>query len=464
VLASKSMRWVENSKSWTGALIGALLCSAALARAGDAARMPDIVLITLDTTRADRIGVYGYSGETTPNLDRFAERALVYSRAYSTATWTYPAHVSLFTGKFPTSHGARYDAAGTLLLTNVVPGPPRLKQYRVRGLAPGERTLARILSEAGYRTGAVVAGPWLKRIMGLHDGFDSYDDENIRSMNGRIAPEVTDRGLAWIRANSDRPFFLFLNYFDPHGPRKAPEGFERELPSDVPGPPRSDSSRAYDAEVRFMDHHIGRLFDGLRALGRYDDTWIVVTSDHGELLGEHGRTGHGNALDEVLVRIPLIVKSPDADAPTGRSDMPAQQLDVFATILDRLGIEPPRGIQGQPLGRVSHPVIAELVQLDFMKGAARRSGGTWRGHQKAYYDGRYKFVWSSLGRHQLFDVFADPYELEDRIEVEREVAAMMQRRLEEYLATLPEPASEIREIRTVDPETEEALRELGYLE
>jgi len=459
------MRRVENTDAWATAAIVAMLFCGAFARAEDAVRTPDIVLITLDTTRVDRIGAYGYSGETTPNLDRFARHALVYSRAYSTSSWTYPAHVSLFTGKFPTSHGARYDAAGNLMLTNVLPqGPSKLKRYRVRGIVPGERTLARILSEAGYRTGAVVAGPWLKRIMGLHDGFDSYDDENIRSMNGRLAPEVTDRGLAWVRAHSDGPFFLFLNYFDPHGPRKAPEEFERELPRDVPAPPDPERSREYDAEVRFMDHHIGRLFDGLRALRRYDHSWIVVISDHGELLGEHGRTGHGNALYGELVRIPLIVKAPGVAAPVGRSNSPAQPLDVFATLLDGLGIEPPHGIQGQPLGRVSHPVIAELVQLDFMAGNARRSGRIWRGDQKAYYDGRYKFVWSSLGRHQLFDVFSDPHELDDRIDAEPEVAAAMRKRLEEYLATLPVPAPEARKTTIIDRETEEALRELGYLD
>jgi arylsulfatase A-like enzyme len=425
---------------------------------------PDIVLITLDTTRADRLGCYGYPGETTPNLDRFAEEAVVHTRAYSTTSWTLPAHASLFTGKFTASHGARYHPDGSLLLTDVISGPERWSQFRVRGLGQGERTLAAMLSEAGYSTGAVVAGPWLKRVMGLDRGFDHYDDDGITSRNGRPAPEVTDRGLAWIAGNTEPPFFLFLNYFDPHEPLKAPPQFIRDLAAEgESNPPRDQRSRLYDAEVRFMDHHLGRLFQGLKYLDRYDGSWIIITADHGELLGEHGLIGHTNTLHEEIVRVPLIVKYPSGEGTTGADDSEVQLVDVFATILDRLGLAIPPDVQGNPLSEVRHPMIAEFFPLEFMRRAFRGSAEEWRGDMRTLHQGDYKFIWSSIDRHQLFDLSVDPRESRNLVEELPEVAESMQAELMDYLATLPEPATDGAP-RRVDPETEEALRDLGYLE
>jgi arylsulfatase A-like enzyme len=435
-----------------------------LASACGAAPRPDIVLITLDTTRADRLGCYGYRGATTPNLDRLAEEAVVHTRAYSTTIWTFPAHASLFTGKFTTSHGARYDPDGPLRLTSVVSGPERWGKFRVRGLGQGERTLAATLSEAGYSTGAVVAGPWLKRIMGLDRGFEHFDDDGITSMNGRPAPQVTDRALAWVAENRDRPLFLFLNYFDPHQPLTAPPQFIRDLPSEgESSPPRDERSQLYDAEVRFMDHHLGRLFHGLRDLDRYERSWIIVTADHGELLGEHGLIGHGNTLYEELIRVPLIVKYPGREAPTETDDSEVQLIDVFATILDHLGLGIPPDVQGSPLRDVRHPVIAEFFPLESMGRSLRKSTKEWRGDIRTIHQGNYKFVWSSLGRHQLFDLLIDPGESKNLAGELTDVAASMQAELRDYLATLPEPAPDGDE-RRVDPETEEALRNLGYLE
>lgn len=425
---------------------------------------PDILLITLDTTRADRLGCYGYLGETTPNLDRFAEEAVVHTRAYSTTSWTLPAHASLFTGKFTASHGARYHPDGSLLLTEAISGPERWSQFRVRGLGQGERTLAAMLSEAGYSTGAVVAGPWLKRVMGLDRGFDHYDDDGIPSRNGRPAPEVTDRGLAWIAENTDRPFFLFLNYFDPHEPLRAPGPFIRDLPAGGESrPPRDRRGQLYDAEVRFMDHHLGRLFWGLRELDRYDGSWIIITADHGELLGEHGLIGHTNTLHEEIVHVPLLVKYPGGEGPTGSDDFEVQLVDVFATILDRLGLAIPPGVQGNPFGEVRHPMIAEFFPLEFMRRALRGSTEEWRGDMRTLRRGDYKFVWSSIGRHQLFDLSVDPRESRNLVGELPDVAESMRTELMNYLATLPEPPPD-GALRRVDPETEEALKNLGYLE
>ena len=203
------------------------LLSCAIAPGASAADRPDILLITMDTTRADRLGFYGYERPTSPNLDAFAEKSVVYERAFSTSTWTLPAHASLFTGLFPTSHGARFDADGPLVLSAAMQGPANLDKFRANPLSDEVRTPAEILSEARYATAGIVGGPWLKRIFGFDRGFAHYDDENIDSVRGRIAESVTDSAIEWLGERGEGPFFLFLNYYDPHGPYSDPAGHAR---------------------------------------------------------------------------------------------------------------------------------------------------------------------------------------------------------------------------------------------
>src|SRR5262249_10289738 len=148
------------------------------------------ILITLDTTRVDRLGCYGYAHPTTPNIDSIAEKSVIYTRAIAPSSWTLPSHASIFTGKFTTSHGAEYDPNGPLHLLDVIDGPQAWKSYRVRGIAKDEKTLPMHLKNAGYATGAVVAGPWLRKIFVLSKGFDYYDDSQITGLNGRTADQV----------------------------------------------------------------------------------------------------------------------------------------------------------------------------------------------------------------------------------------------------------------------------------
>jgi arylsulfatase A-like enzyme len=322
-------------------------------------------------------------------------------------------------------------------------------------------TLAELLRDAGYATAAVVAGPWLKRAIGLDRGFDHYDDAGIRSERGRLAPEVSDRAIAWLRARPDRPFFLFLNYFDPHGPFTPPAAFFRDLLSDDPDASPVERERArtralYDGEVRFADHHLGRVLDALRALDLYDDTWIVVTADHGELLGEHGLLGHGKTLHEELLRIPLIEKRPRGEGPRGRSPRPVQLVDVLPTVAERLGIPAPPDIQGAPFAAVSHPIVAEAYPLPFLEGA--------RGDMRALYEDGYKVLWRRDGRPELYDLTSQAGERRSLAWREPERAQRMEQRLLRYLEGLPGPPPVSGEARPVDAETREALRGLGYLD
>lgn len=427
---------------------------------------PNIILITLDTTRADRLGCYGYHRQTSTNLDQLASESVLYNRAIAPSSWTLPSHASLFTGKFTSSHGAQYDPEGPIRLSDAV-GGPKSWPYRARGLAKDERTLAMVLKELGYVTGAVVGGPWLKGAFGLHKGFDFYDDSEISSINGRSAKQITTRAVKWIeKVNGDR-FFLFLNYFDPHFPWFAPEGYAmRFLPkgthrngkmSTIGRPPEERTAEVnhalYDAEILYMDHYIGYFLQMLKAENLYANSWIIVTADHGELLGEHGKFGHGKYLYEEELHVPLFMKYPDGEESARRTDSWVQLTEILPMICDRLGISVPDDIQGSTPPRINHPVIAETYPVPSM---------TEDGHWRAIYDENFKFLWNSAGHNLLFNLKDDPSEMRNLREQERGRAERMLGKLDQYLAELPAPRA-ANPGKRLDEKTEEALRSLGYL-
>ena len=413
---------------------------------------PNVVLVTLDTTRADRLAVYGYERQTSPNLDALAAESVVYEFAYSTSSWTLPAHASLFTGKYPRSHGATHDPEGPLLLSDAIAAP---SEIRARTIAPSETTLASLLRGAGYATGGVVAGPWMLRTFGLAAGFDHWDDDGIVGAGGRRAGEVTDRALAWLEETPD-PFFLFLNYFDPHAPYAPPAPWASSyLPPGVQPNPRSASQAGdlYDAEILYMDHHFGRLLRALRASGSHDRTLIVVTSDHGELLGERGQWGHERFLWEPLVRVPLMVRHPGARGAGTREREPVSIVDLFPLILSAAGLEPPDDVQGEAPPARRRPLLAEVDPI----------GTSPTGRWQARWEGRTKTLVSTLGDRFVFDLAADPEERENLVERAPARAEGAVRTLEEAFAALP-PPPEAGDALTIDDATREALRALGYLD
>jgi len=429
----------------------------------DAPARPNILVITLDTTRADHLGCYGYRRATTPRIDALARESMVYERMTSVTCWTLPSHASLFTGKYPTSHGARYDKDGTFDLSKAIGAA--FEGFKARGIDARERTLATILSEAGYATGAAVAGPWLLKVFGLGQGFASYDDSGIDHINGRRADSITDAGLAFVdgaTGDDDQPFFLFLNYFDPHYPYVPPgEQFARKF---APGPLTRENVEKpefqvalYDGEIAYMDQEIGRLLDGLKQRGVYDDTWIIVTADHGELLWDKdGLTGHGHQLSEAEIHIPLIVKEPRADSPgkTGREKSRVTLVDILPTILERLGLPNPAGIQGEPLGEVRHPIVAEFHPLP-----PWNDSGDWG----AIYHGDLKYVFNSQGKGYLADVSTDPHEGQNLAAKRSDDATRLDDLLKKYMASLPRPGK-AGPAKELDDETLRALRGLGYVD
>jgi arylsulfatase A-like enzyme len=395
-----------------------------------------VVLITLDTTRRDRLGCYGYLRPTSPNLDTLARRSVVFDRAVAASSWTLPSHASIFTGKFPSSHGADYDPEGSLRLTQAIEGPEEWAEYRATGLSPREETLGLLLRERGYRTAAVVGGPWMKKVFGLDRGFETYDDENIGDVNGRLASEVTTAALGILEGMDDRPLFLFLNYFDPHGPYEAPSPFG--------GTFGREPGDRYDEEILYMDHHVGRLLEAMEAKGMFDDSLILVTADHGELLGEHGKMGHGASLYEEEIRVPFLVKYPADEVAPGRSVGPIHHVDVVSLVLERLGDTAPRP---------DPPLLAEVNPLAFVS-----PEGPWR----ALYLGRHKLLWNGLGNHALYDLEKDPGEQRNLAGTDPARTTEAIGVLERVLGSLP-PPGEPGPPTSLDEETLKALRSLGYV-
>ena len=417
---------------------------------------PNLLLVTLDTTRADHLGCYGYARDTSPQLDALAEDSTLYTRALAPSTWTLPSHASLFTGKCPASHGARYDSNGPLVLASAIPDRPALAQYRVRGLAGSETTLAGILAQNGYRTGGVAGGPWLKRVFGLGNGFEWWDDDGIGSFNGRIAADLNARALPWLEKVPE-PFFLFLNYFDAHGPLMPPPGYaERFLQGPLPGDGKLSVEQVlalYDGEIRYADEHLGEVIAALRRRNLYDRTWIIVTADHGDLFGEHGLMGHGTAPYQEVLHVPLLSKPPRGDGGLGERSDWIQLTDVMPLVLARLGLPRPDGIQGAVPPDLGRPLTAESYPF---------SGEYDKGDWLAIIQDDWKLMWNSQGHSELYDLANDPHETRNQIAAQRGRATALAQTLHGYLAALPRTQSD-EPVRTVDDATREALEGLGYL-
>src|SRR5262245_50762151 len=244
----------------------------------------NLVVITLDTTRADRIGAYGARDVETPAIDHLADEGVLFEQAVSAAPLTLPAHSSIFTGKFPPEHGVR-DNGGFFL-------------------GPEQTTLAELLKARGYRTGGFVAAYVLAAKWGINQGFDTYFDDfdlsqvRVLSLSAiqRPANEVLDKALPWIEQAGNQPFLAWIHLYDPHSPYRPPEPFASRY-----------KAHPYNGEIAFADSQIARLVATLQSRNLYERTVIVVMGDHGESLGEHGEGSHGFFVYNSVTRVPFIV-------------------------------------------------------------------------------------------------------------------------------------------------------------
>lgn len=322
-------------------LAGAALAAAGCAPAGEAEAFDggDVVLLTLDTTRADHLGCYGYFRDTSPRLDELAEEAVLFERCLVPMATTLPTHTSMLTAVWPEEHG---------VLAN-------LRRQTVYERDPSLVTLTELFAEAGYATGAFVSAFPLRREAGLANGFEVYDQPEDRQ---RSAEVTTNTALQWLDGVGDRPLFLWVHYFDPHSPyippapyakmfHKSPElsgwleereiGRVRRRQSRRKGRPvvAEEDTNLYDGEIAYMDHHVGRLLDALRERERWAGTVVAVVGDHGEGLNQHDEAGHGLVWDE-QIRVPFLLRAPGLAA-ARRSDL-VSVVDLSPTLLSLVGL------------------------------------------------------------------------------------------------------------------------------
>ncbi len=394
-----------------------------------------LLLVSIDTLRADALGSYGYAKAQTPRLDALGAQGLRFEQATTVAPLTLPAHSSLLTGTFPATHGVR-DNGGFYLGDEQV-------------------TLAEVLRGEGYRTGAFVGAFVLDSRWGTHQGFDRYFDEfDLSEMTGggmasvqRRGDEVVAEALRWLGEESEAPFFGWVHLYDPHTPYEAPEPYPSRFPRTRSG--------AYDAEIAWTDALVGRLLDGLAEQGHLEDTLVVVLGDHGEALGAHKELDHGFFVYDEAVQIPLMIAGPGV--PSRVVPEQVRIVDVMPTALELLGIEAPASVQGTslvPLGRGQ-----ELKLLALAESWYPRYHYGWS-ELVAVRDGRYKLI--QAPRRELYDLAEDPGELHDLAAEQPERADALEQALEDLLERVTNEDA-ARGPSIMDRETEERLQALGYI-
>ncbi len=442
------------------------------------AAAPSLLLIVLDTLRADHLASYGYERETTPRLDAFArDHATLFSAARSTSSWTLPSHASLFTGLLPAQHGVTHprteEHASALLGRGFVAHP----------LRSGVRTIAERMRERGYRTGAVLSNASTLRVeYGMDRGFEHYDARRASYVRGyvalaqrlgaplwvghkpyRDARVITDLALEWLDGLQGAPFFLTLNYMEAHLPYLPPPGYQRlfdeRRPSDPLHPEKELWSLLYDRELRFLDDELGRLFDGLAERGLFDRTAIVVTSDHGEAFGDHGLWKHDWFLYDELVRVPLFVKPAGGARRRAVDHTPITGAEVHDRMLQLVGVEPPVRTDPEHFGEWYHlSTIPLTAEPPLTKDALARDLVAW------IEDGR-KWIVTSRGDVEAFDLLNDPAERAPLALSDAELLAA-RTRAEAYWAAFPPPLDDLgapMQDADVDDEMIERLRGLGYV-
>jgi arylsulfatase A-like enzyme/lipopolysaccharide biosynthesis regulator YciM len=396
----------------------------------------NVLLVTIDTLRADRLACYGYPNAITPHLDNLAGRGLRFTQASSVTPLTLPAHSSLMTGTFPAFHGVR-DNGGFYL-------------------GEEHETLAERFKALGFRTGGFVAAFVLDSRWGIAQGFDHYFDafdlskfKDAQGMDAiqRPAAAVVDQALPWLDLDQDQPFFAWIHFYDPHTPYEAPSAWRARFPNGRDG--------AYDAEIASADEQLGRLLAALERSGRLAETLVVVTSDHGEMLGEHQEQTHGFFIYEAAIRVPLLIAGPGI--PTQAIDDPVRLVDLLPTILARFGEKPAAAVQGadlaplwqgRPLRLVAH---AESFFPRFHYG--------WSELQSLR-DGQFKLI--QAPRPELYDLARDPHELNNLAESDPQRRAAMSQALERLLERIERQEGALAP-QALDSETEARLRALGYL-
>jgi arylsulfatase A-like enzyme len=471
---------------------------------------PNILWVVWDTARADRMSLYGHGRPTTPFLESWAEQALVFENCASTACSTVPSHAGMFTAKLPSEHGARNGHTW---------------------LEDGHETIAELLSAAGYDTYLWAANPHISREENFHQGFDveqhpwdpqtaqeayrivrekvlgdqsSELPQKLESQRGngwllKAAGQLAERGLLeWLAGRGqDKPFFAFINYMEAHRPMIPPRRLRERMlsPEQVERSYRVDRSwlpmwaycfglheytpeelevmaGTYDATLAELDELFQSLVTSLEASGHLEDTVIVLTSDHGEHLGEHHMLDHQFTLYDGLIRVPLVLWAPGRVAP-GRSSAAVANYDLFPTLLELADVAPPSGLGSSAVSLLApsagRKLLAELPSTFdepfelLTRSFPQFDPAAWERSLVAFRDGPHKLIWSSRGDHELYDLSLDPREQHDLFESEPATARRLLTGLQAFARNLQAPRVGGGPAPGPSAEHLQRLRDLGYI-
>ena len=396
----------------------------------------NLLLVTLDTVRADHLGCYGYAAARTPNLDALAASGLRFAQAIAPAPLTTPSHATMMTGLVPPSHGVRDNGCR---------------------LADEQTTLAEILSARGYATAAFISSFTLESRYGLAQGFATYDDAcappdrvvghfGDTMANERSATAVTDAVLNWLNDGSRKnPFFAWIHYYDPHFPYAPPPAFA------------GDGQSPYDGEIAYVDSQLGRVLELLRQKKLQRRTLVVVAADHGEGLEEHGEPTHAYLIYDSTLHVPLILNSPALfGAPRVIDDRVVSLADIMPTVLDLLGVAVPAGLDGQHL-LASKPDEDRALYIETMASRLNNGWASLHGLRRLHD----KYILAP--RPEYFDLKADPHELRNLVADAPDEVGELEARLAETMSRWESPEQVAAQTQGLSPEEVQRLASLGYV-
>jgi arylsulfatase A-like enzyme len=384
-----------------------------------------VVLISIDTCRADYLSCYGYGRPTTPNIDALARQGYLFSHAMTPIPLTLPAHASMLTGTIPPVHGKH--------------------ENKDVYFDPSHVTLAALLKKKGYRTGAFLGSQVLNSHLGLNRGFDTYDDGFDQPE--RRAGEVNSAAFEWLEKQKNNPVFLFLHYYDPHDAYEPPEPFATTFKESL-----------YAGEIAYTDHCIGQAIAKLKTLGMYESSLIIVTADHGEMLGEHGEPTHMYFIYQSAMKVPLVCKLPGSIA-AQRIDCLASIIDIVPTVCDLLDIETPAPIQGKNLAgyfNSTPPQPEDRYLYCESLYPTKYEGNTLLG----LIGKQWKYIQTT--RPELYDLQKDPGEQTNLVTDQPQQARILKDRLAQLLEQTVRYGKGQEEI-PLDEETLKHLSSLGYV-
>ena len=398
-------------------------------------KVSHVILITIDTLRADRLGCYGYEEIKTPFIDALAGEGVLFQQAYVPVPVTFPSHVSILAGTYPPFHKVRNNGNFTLNNETV--------------------TLAEIFSDHGYQTSAFIGAYVLDSFYGLDQGFHYYEDDfsegkdnEEKLIQEKRAEQVTNSAVKWLEKNYKSSFFIWLHYFDPHAPYIPPSPFAEKY-----------SQNLYNGEIAYTDHCLGKLFHKLRELGIYDTSTIIVTSDHGESLGEHGELTHGVFIYDVTLRVPLIIKNKSFPA-SKRISTFVRTIDIAPSILEISGITYTGPMHGKSFLNLIHDRPEKEERVLYCESYLPYYNHGWS-PLIGLRAGNWKFI--KAPKPELYNLKHDPLEKHNVIQKQERIKNQMEEKLQKLLSSLLPPASEHEEKILPSQAHLEKLMSLGYI-